>query len=59
MIFVSSLAFVVFLAILPMINRYWNGEEEGEHHHINYSFFNIFGKVTMYVFGIFTQHGTV
>ncbi len=56
MIFVSSLAFVGFLAALPNINRYLNlRAQEGS----TDSFFRTFGKGIMYVLSIFTQHGNI
>ena len=48
MIFFSTLAFVVFLAVLPVLKREASS---------GYSFLDIFGKGTMYVLAIFTQHG--
>ena len=57
MIFISSLAFVGLLAVLPTINRYLYRGEVNSNNHSPYSFLNIFGKGAMYVFAIFTQHG--
>jgi len=50
MIFLSALVFVVFLAALPILKREASSD---------YTFFNIFGKGTMYVVAIFTQHGKI
>ncbi len=58
MIIVSSLTFVGFLAVLPIIDPYQNREEVAKQHiPTYYSFLNMFGKGAMYVFAIVTQHG--
>ncbi len=58
MIFISSLAFVGFIAILLVINRYRIRDEVNSNHYSSYYFLNVFGKGAMYVFAIFTQHGS-
>ncbi len=56
MIFVSSLAFIGLLSVLPNVNRYLNPTTQVKN---TSSFFNIFGKGTMYVLNIFTLHGNI
>jgi len=56
MIFFSSFALVAFIALLPSIYGRWN-DQGTEVIRRNNSHFQLFGKVVMYVFAIFTQHG--
>ncbi len=58
MIFISILAYVGFLSVLPIFDEYWN-RNEVKNQHNTYSFLNVFGKGAMYVIAVFTQHGNV
>ena len=61
MIFISTFAFVGFLAFLPAMNRYRRNNKKAPDveatNQTTYSYLNILGKGTMYALAIFTQHG--
>jgi len=56
MIFFSSFALVVFVALLPLIYGPWNNQESDVTRRNN-SRLQLVGKAVMYVVAIFTQHG--
>lgn len=55
MIFISTLAFVGFVTVKPYISyQYWNNHDDRTR---RYSPARTYGKVSMYVMAVFTNHG--